>query len=354
MSNSIRNEKTIYYELLRIIAICCVIFNHTGDNGFFLFTVTGNLIEHIFSIVFAVLCKVGVPIFFMISGALLIPKEETLTTLLQKRVLRIAIVIVLFSFILYVRLYLRNVEYGFGLLYFVKIIYSREFVTPYWFLYSYMATLILLPFIRKMALNMSKKEYLYFFALGILFGCICPIFNFFLGVNLNLHLFILESNIFFFIMGYGVDYMLDEKRCNGKVCAFLWVAVVVSIIISTIMIHLEYKKVGEYTEKYISLFVALQAIVLFYTVKYFFKRYYGKGKMIPEWIHNGVLYVGSCTFGIFLLEEILRTNLEKIFYLLPSSVPKLLICVVYIFLVLIIGVMVVSVLKKIPGFRRIL
>lgn len=56
-------EKTLYYEVLRIVAICCVIFNHTGDNAFFLFTVTDSPIEYILSMLFAILCKVGVPIF---------------------------------------------------------------------------------------------------------------------------------------------------------------------------------------------------------------------------------------------------------------------------------------------------
>lgn len=348
MKNS---TKDLYYEILRIIAICCVIFNHTGNNGFFLFTVSDSPIEYALSLLLAILCKMGVPIFFMISGALLIPKEEDLKTLFTKRILRIVIVIVLFSFLLYVRQYIQHPEYGFGLFYFAKLIYSQEFVTPYWFLYSYLTILLLLPFIRRMARNMTREEYMYLLVLGVSFRCLIPIFDYFLGAGIHLNPFICESGILFFLLGYGMEHVLEEDEYNKKGCAVLGAAALLSVMISGAMVYLEYKRGGVYTENYITLFVPILTVMLYYYVRYWCKRHIAafseKGK-------NLILYVGSCTFGIYLLEEILRTDMDGMFAYLCPPIPPLLVCLIYILAVMVVGTVVVLILKRIPGLKKLL
>ena len=343
--------KELRYEILRVIAICCVIFNHTGDNGFFRFTVTDNIVEYMISMLLAIFCKVGVPIFFMISGALLIPKEEDLTTLLKKRILRIVVAIVLFSFVLYVRQYLHHPEYGFGISYFIKYIYSQPFVTPYWFLYSYLAILLLLPFLRKMARNMSKNDYLYFMVLVILFQCFIPIFNYFYGANLNINLFICESSVAFFLLGYGMDYVCDLSVYTKRGCYILQLVAFVSIILSGFMVYIDYKRSGGYTENFISVFVTVQAVTLYYCMKYWCRP---TEKTLLGWLRKMIIYMGSCTFGIYLLEEILRTDIECIFGYLCPPLPSLIVCVIYIILVMCVGTLSVSILKKIPGLKKLL
>lgn len=344
-------KKILYYELLRIIAICCIIFNHTGDNAFFLFSVTDSPIEYVLSMMLAILCKVGVPIFFMISGALLIPKEEDLKTLITKRILRIAIVIVLFSFVLYVRQYIYHPEYGFGLFFFFKTIYSSEFVIPYWFLYSYMALLIVLPFIRKMAQNMSKTEYMYLVVLGVIFNCLCPIFDYFLGANIHIGLFISSSNILFSLLGYGMEHVLEESDYTKHGNLFMGMITFASVMISGLLIYVEYKCSGAYSERFVGIFVLVQTLALFYCVKYQSIKCI---RSCPRWLQKCILGVGGCTFGIYLLEEILRTDLDGMFQYLCPPVPLLLVCIVYILAVMGIGTLVVLILKHVPGIRRLL
>lgn len=344
-------QKNIFYEIMRIIAICCVIFNHTGDQGFSLFMVTDNPIEYVLSMLFAILCKVGVPIFFMISGALLIPKDEDLKTLFTKRVLRIAVVIVFFSLVLYIRQYLLHPEYGFGLFFFAKTIYAKEFVTPYWFLYSYIAILLLLPFVRRMAQNMTKTEYIYLVVLGFLFCCVRPVFDYFLGAELNLKLFICEWNILFFLLGYGMEYVLKERDYCIKGCILVQVVAMISVVVSGVLIYCEYKKVGIYTENYISTFVMVQAVALFYSMKCWVKKI---DPIIPMRVKKMILCTGSCTFGIYLLEEILRTDLDGIFEILCPTTASLIVCAIYIVMIMVIGTFVVWILKHVPRINKML
>jgi surface polysaccharide O-acyltransferase-like enzyme len=76
-SVSVKKERKVYLDLIRILAAFCVIFNHTNDNGFFLFAArewgSFTFWGYMF---FSVFCKAAVPLFLMISGALMLSREE--------------------------------------------------------------------------------------------------------------------------------------------------------------------------------------------------------------------------------------------------------------------------------------
>ena len=65
--------KKVYYEWLRCIACFMVIFNHL--KGYRLF-MDASGIKQICYIILSVLTKINVPVFFMVSGALLLEKQE--------------------------------------------------------------------------------------------------------------------------------------------------------------------------------------------------------------------------------------------------------------------------------------
>lgn len=95
-------EKRLDYEVLRLIAIVGVVFNHTSGRGFDLYMAEGcSGINYVGSLLLGILCKIAVPLFFLVSGGLLLAKEERIRTVLVKRVLRILLALVIFSGVLY-------------------------------------------------------------------------------------------------------------------------------------------------------------------------------------------------------------------------------------------------------------
>ena len=74
-----KKKKLLYIEFLRAAAIFFVIFNHTATEGFLLFTKypTDN-IQYWLYLAISIFCKFAVPVYFMISGALLLGKDEPL------------------------------------------------------------------------------------------------------------------------------------------------------------------------------------------------------------------------------------------------------------------------------------
>ena len=122
MTNRAQNKKPIRFlhmDILRVIAIFLVVFNHTGNRGYTLFNYMSSSFLYFSYMAFSVFCKIAVPVFFMISGALLLPKEDSFKQLFSKRILRMALVLVFISIPFY--FWLHRSE-GIGILNFLTYI----------------------------------------------------------------------------------------------------------------------------------------------------------------------------------------------------------------------------------------
>ena len=88
---------------MRIFACFFVIFNHTGDRGVFLFSLyDANTLQFWLYMLVSVFCKFSVPLFFMIFGALMLQREpESLKKLWVRRILRMMLILLIWSFFYY-------------------------------------------------------------------------------------------------------------------------------------------------------------------------------------------------------------------------------------------------------------
>lgn len=67
-------SRKIYIDIIKIVAILLVIFNHTGESGFLAYQKQGNIYIQIIEMCITSFCKIAVPLYFMCSGALLLGK----------------------------------------------------------------------------------------------------------------------------------------------------------------------------------------------------------------------------------------------------------------------------------------
>lgn len=165
--------------------------------------------------------KTAVPIFFMISGALLLGKDEPIPVLFRKRIWRFLQVIFVFSLINYIYFYAVP-EHHFSVSRFLTLTYASNMATAYYFLYIYVAFLLMLPLWRAMIRSMTNSLYLYLIGLNLFFvGCV-PVFSFLLFKGsaemngfLNPLLAVSEPS-FYFIIGYWIEHVLPESWINKK------------------------------------------------------------------------------------------------------------------------------------------
>ena len=342
-------QKKISLEILRIIAMCMVIFNHTGENGFELFrTAHGTWLWYV-AILLDVISKAGVPVFFMISGVLLLGKEESIKDIFIKRILRYAIIIVLFSFVYYIRLYIQHPEYGFSIKYFVKYIYSTPFIIPYWFLYRYMSFLLLLPVLRAIALSLKEDGYLLLIGLTV-FIWFSPVWEKLIGLDpiaitngLNVDFMLYP------VIGYGIANVISERFFNTLSRIAVFVIFIINWICSVLMNTVEYKSLGEYSGENIDRFCGIPAVVIFYFIIYLFEK---KKRNISMKVSAVVTYIGSATLCVYLFEDMLRSDIFlKMFGLVSGNAAKLLMCIPYMACIVASGVVISTVLRRIPGIK---
>lgn len=302
--NNVKKRDT-WLDVLRIIGCLMVIFNHTNERGHYRFPAdTLGSASFYLDMTMSIICKAGVPLFFMISGALLISKEEPWKKTFS-RMIKIGIDLVLFTFLYYwIDSLLLGTPFSF-----VSTLQSM-IGTNYWhlwYLYAYLLFLLTLPILRKLAKGMDERTSWYLFLLAAIFMAAFPVLSEFLpfGLNKNLDIPWLSSNILIYpLTGYLLVHKIPEERFTGKRIGLLWVLNLLCFILGE---FIEYRfllktpeQVGEihgyFDERFLVNFCFVNAFVIFVTVRYIMRR------LQPKAFLSAVISeIGQDTYGIYLL-----------------------------------------------------
>lgn len=335
-------KKKLHLEILRIIAIYFVILTHTGRRGFTYFTTLEPSLGYFAAMLVPLACQICVPLFYMISGATLLGKDETPAQVWRRRIPRILAVTVLASLGMY--LYYEP-KSGVD---FLKTLYSRNVIAPYWYLWSYLGFLILLPFLRKMIRNLSDREFLYLFGLHLVFNGLIPMAQYPPGLRLNgsLNVALVTSNIIIFP---AAGYYLERKELTRRHIAALWGLTVLALAATMALTHYKIIQTGQLGEGQVGTFYKSLCLIptaaVYATVK---------GLKVPRWLEKPVATLGGCTFGIYLIEQILRERGYPVRDAMARWLPDIPATLVYTALVLAAAFCVIWAVRKLPGAKRLI
>lgn len=340
-------KRTVYLDFIRIIAIYMVLFNHTEINGFVLFTVRRNSFFYPYYLFNAILIKPAVPLFFMVSGALLLGKEESYSKII-KRFFRFLCVLLVASIVNYVFYYAK--QSSFSLKEFLCMVYTKPVSGALWYMYAYLAYILMLPFLRCLAKNMDTEAFYWLFFMCAIMS-LFPIIEFIICQGKYQH----DSDFSFFVnvnyclyplMGYFIEHRLRTSDFNNKRLITLVTASVVSISICAILTHWKCTIMGEWKESTCQTFfnslIFIPSGTLFFGAKMLFEKHTPNDR-----ICHLISTVGSATFGLYLIEKICRSLTEKIFVFFDSFLPALLACWIWIFIACALGITITLLLKKI-------
>ena len=332
-----------------------VLFNHTGTHGFLLFTVrqtSAFFLPYLFNAVFI---KIAVPLFFMASGALLLNKEESYKKVILHRFLRFLIVLIVASFIQYIYKIMTSEDNSFSFTHFLTKIYSDRMITAYWYLYAYLAYLLMLPLLRRLAKGMSNRDYQWMF---FLFGLIhfLSILEFLIWKNSTVHnkyftLFIESNHVFYPLMGYYLDHRLHKECFTRKPAILLSVASIIAILICCLMTKYRCSLLDKWDsitcQHYFTTLIFLPAATVFFLAKMFFNRHIPKEKTCKI-----LSVLSSTTFGIYLIENICRETTQPVFVALMNPLTQLPACWIWILAACLMGAVITFLIKLIPGINK--
>lgn len=348
-------QRKTYIDALRIVAIFGVLYNHTNRRGYYLYAFSDARICQDFYIGIATLAATAVPIFFMISGALLLPKKESLKELFQKRILKMVLVLLVFSGIQYVLLLLEECV-TFSRKAVVQAVLQDGVIPSYWFLYAYIAYLLLLPILRKVAEVMSKQDYFYLFALLLLVEGFLPMVLNLAGIGGTNYFFsipFLNPIIIYPLLGYYLEQYMKESYYNKKtnIIVGLCMAVVVLFFIAmTQWRGLPYEEFTTYDKGlYTCSFTMLLDVGIYYFVKYFDLRKQHSMKY-DQMLHS----MGECAFGIYLIEQPIREHLSFIYDGLSPVIGRFPACIIWVICIFIVAYSIVAILRRIPVVRKLI
>ncbi|MCR5372645.1 MAG: acyltransferase [Solobacterium sp.] len=332
-STNIKKNHIHSFDLIRIIAILMVLFNHTNKHGFTLYTFVRPGVSYWLSIGEAVLCKAAVPLFMMVSGSLLLKKKESVKETLQRRVLPFTIILCVMYFLQYLRLIRAQWYTSFSIRQYISFLFGENPIVTYWFLRTYLIYLICLPILRLFAQNMTDDVFKLFFGIKAVLSLL-SIIEIAADIPVTLSVPLTDDFIIFPIFGYWIF----EHR-NNKFKADIPVLLGV-LLAASVFAHTMYQSKG-IGEACFTPFVWLISVVLFHSIVLLeFKN-----------DHPALKTVGGCVFGIYLIEDIVRNRLMFLFPLLTPIITELGAANVFVAAVFGVALVIIVIGKKIPVIR---
>ncbi len=301
-----KRTRNLAFEVIRVFAIFFVVFGHTEYSGYFLFSrYPADSIRFWLYMIPAACCHVTVPLFYAISGALLLGrKEESLTDLWRKRVVKYIIILLVVTSFYYFE------SEGFlleelNIKTYLIILYAYNIGNMTWFLYSYLAYLMLLPFLKTLAQNLKTEYFHYLFALVLIFDILAPAAEYILWqgtVTMNSFFtigWLFDVAVLFPLVGYYMEHRMDHRN-KKKTLLVLWLVSAVLLVLSCSMTYYVGVVEGEYAENVAERFLRCSMHSLCGAVYLSIK--YGMEKIrMPMWLEKVVISGGTCSFGVFIL-----------------------------------------------------
>lgn len=348
---SVAKQKTrlCRIDLLRIIACFCVIVNHTNSDLFSSWTPAywgwyPSLAYFFFS-------KIAVPLFMMITGYLLLGKLDSWKKTWE-RVFRVAVVL-LGCGVVYGFYYGITEEPAFSIQYLIwKVINVYRELPSYslWYLYTYIGVLVMMPYLQKMASRMERLDYHILFCMAGVFLGIFPILEHYVpGItyNYNFDLPLFGGYLCVLFIGQYFARFKPQKTKGGIFGASA--ALIGTLVFLVIATCYEFTITGGedylYYDQRTSFPVIMECVSVFYLASCI---------ELPDKVAGIVSEIGKCTFGIYLLSDLVTGLLKPGYGVLRAAIHPLVAMVVFETAIFLCGLLITVLLRKLPVVKKYL
>ena len=343
-------KKYYYIDFLRIFSMFAVVFLHTASD--LLRTEYNEAVWH-FSNVLTSLFSVSVPIFFMISGVMLLSgeKSSSIKDLYRIRLKKIVLPFLFWSLFALIYYFLTEYIY-YGTLNFSALKYrvthflSEPVTIHLWFMYALIPIYIILPFLKILVDNINKKQSLYLFLIWLVFSVLTTtVQNFLTGeykslvtFNYSFNLNIIGGYVGFFVLGYylhNIDFKVKRK--------YLIIFIILDIFIISLGTYIIYILKNGYFENfkvYSGIFTASLSIAVFLLFKDIFKN--KENVKFPKLLN----IVSETSFGIYLIHNLVINFFNLNYFIQPEGgILFLLLRFILIYLISFVVIYVLSLIK---------
>ncbi len=292
------------YDLLRFFSICMVVMIHA--NVSFLGKNQGS-VAWLAVMLLTALCSLSVPLFFMLSGALLLGQEEpvSLRELYTKRIPKQAVPFILWS-VIYVMARMAMGKMDVSIHGFFSLLWEPAYY-QFWFMYTLLGIYLLLPILQTLTKNLSKRMLEYALILWGIFAIAIPTASYIVpqfAISDHVDLILCEGYIGYFLLGHYLHkYGADVPRKKAVAVALTGVAAVLLGAAAEWFFSAEGAYSGYFYQSYLTPFVVLGASGVFLLLQNGFE---GRG----EKLQKTATVLSQNALGIYYLHMLILTALE--------------------------------------------
>ncbi|MCI7429236.1 MAG: acyltransferase family protein [Methanobrevibacter sp.] len=314
-------------------------FSSTGR-----YWITANMIECVFYF--------AVPVFFMISGAMLIDfnKKYSLREYFTKRINKTLIPYIVWSFLglAFQIWYLQSVlPSNVNITYILNGLLNGNLVNVYWFFIPLFCTYLTIPLFALIPTEKRKDIFTYIVVLGFIINVAVPFLNnvFNIGLSYSISLGVVSNLLFYTLVGY----LLHNYEISKQKRYFLYLFAVIGLIMHFAGTYYASMAAGEISylyKGYANLPAVLYSVGIFTFIKYDLNKIMGNLK-----VNNLVNFLRNYTFGIYLIHLYVLRIIVKVFSLNTKSIIYRISAP---FLIFGVCVLIIHLLRKIPLMKKIL
>lgn len=350
MNKTNESPKRIYsFDLIRVIAALAVVMIHLSVS--FVSEYPDDTIEFTLGNIFDSLSRIGVPLFFMVSGALMLNEKKTVTicSILKKNVLNIFLLLVIWSAIYAVLFYcVYPIMQGQPII--IKDLIDT-FVFGYihmWYLFAAIGLYLVTPILRCFVKKDNSKMVLYCIILSCLLVFLIPLLSVFSSQIAFLDYVKSYINKFSigFLAGPVTYYLLGWYIVNVGFCKHARLVLYVAGIISAILtIVITQANPNEMSNTYSN----TNILILIYSVATFdfiYNNYKGNEKS-----NKLIKFLSDLSFGVYMMHIIVLHIITKMFF--PYNGNAFVYIVLVWICIFLISCLLTYIANKIPIIKKL-
>jgi len=296
------NNRVLYIDFIRVLAIFAVIVLHSSSTFLYQFQKI-DMNEWWIANVYDSMVRMSVPLFFMITGVIFLRmKSEPLKVFYKKRFIKIIIPLLAWSFVyILFRKYILNQDLDI-IKHMVLSLFRKEYF-HLWFLYALIGIYLFIPILKIFIDHSSKTLQYYFIFLFLVASSIIPIITDILHIDIPNYLTMMQGFGGYLVLGY----LLSQINITKGVLYIAYSLVVISTIgtvLGTYYVSLQYGTFNSFFYNYFSITTIVQASSYFIILKYF-------GSKLITTKSQFLIVLSTTSFGIYLIHPLIMWVLEN-------------------------------------------
>lgn len=336
-----KKKRLIYVDTIRVFAMLLVVLAHACANDLAATprTLKWDVVNSI-----VIVTEIAVPLFFMISGAMVLNSRKTydLKYLFKHRLVRVVVPFLVWSVVsAFLARWLAGPVDMNDFANTLLLMYHKPVLVAYWFMYPLIGLYLLSPFLKAIADKIDDKTLLYLLILWAVIDLVLPTLTTTTPKNIGMYFdsfdlgrIVVSKDIGYFFIGYRISKI---ERHHLKLNLNILLPIIL-LAINIVISFLALNKNLNFLNAVSNVNIPIIAALIFMLFKRFEPKYTDNFSRIIE-------LLAPLTYGVYLVHGLAIQTVQK-YYVTANFLYVWLLSVVA-------SLLIIFILSKIPVVKRL-